>query len=173
MFTENGSWFQVYWQVGIGWAAAAFVVVGMRLHRPDGALVWYLFAAGVFLNASGILAEAIGERVLHLDGYPTIADPLWLGLYPGLAGGMIMLIAQQVLNTGTVSATGGAGAAATAANAGGGGGGGGGVILVYTMSGWTAGTTVVTGGALGGNAGGTGSAGVAGGNGTVLNVVLN
>src|SRR5712691_4132894 len=95
MFTENGSWFQVYWQVGIGWAAAAFVVVGMRLHRPDGALVWYLFAAGVFLNASGILAEAIGERVLHLDGYPTIADPLWLGLYPGLAGGMIMLIRRR------------------------------------------------------------------------------
>jgi diguanylate cyclase (GGDEF)-like protein len=95
MFTENGSWLQVYWQVGIGWAAAAAVVVGMRWHRPDGALVWYLFAAGVFLNASGILAEAIGSRVLHQEGYPTIADPLWLCLYPGLAAGMIMLIRRR------------------------------------------------------------------------------
>jgi diguanylate cyclase (GGDEF)-like protein len=95
MFSENGSWFQVYWQVGVGWAAAAAVVLGMRWHRPDGALVWYLFAAGVFLNASGILAEAIGERVFHQEGYPTIADPLWLCLYPGLAAGMIMLIRRR------------------------------------------------------------------------------
>src|SRR3989440_1520169 len=95
MFTADGSWLQVWWQVAIGWVAAGSVVVAMRRYRPDGALVWYLFAGGVFLNASGILAEAIGEHVLHQDGYPTLGDPLWLCLYPGLAAGMIILIRRR------------------------------------------------------------------------------
>src|SRR4051794_10939535 len=90
MFSSSGSWFGVCWQVGVGWAAAAAVVLGVRWHRPDSALMWYFFAAGVFLNASGIFVTAISERVLHQDNYPTIADPLFLCLYPGLAAGMIM-----------------------------------------------------------------------------------
>jgi diguanylate cyclase (GGDEF)-like protein len=95
MFTADGSWLQVWWQVAIGWVAAGCVVVAMRRYRPDGALVWYLFAGGVFLNASGILTEAIGEHVLHQSGYPALGDPFWLCLYPGLAAGLIVLIRRR------------------------------------------------------------------------------
>jgi hypothetical protein len=59
----------------------------------------------------------------------------------------------------------------TTGNCGGGGGGGGGIILIYTLSAWTAGTTSVSGGAFG-SLHGSGANGVAGGSGTVLNVVL-
>jgi diguanylate cyclase (GGDEF)-like protein len=88
-------WLEVFWQVAIGWVAAAAVVFGMRRHRPRCAVAWYLFAAGVFLNSTGILAQAVGDKILHLEGYPTIADPLWLALYPGLGIGLILLIRSR------------------------------------------------------------------------------
>ena len=56
-------------------------------------------------------------------------------------------------------------------NAGGGGGGSGGLIIADTLSAWTAGTTVVTGG-TGGALSGSGAAGATGGSGNVLIVVL-
>jgi diguanylate cyclase (GGDEF)-like protein len=95
MFVPDGTWLQTWWQVGVGWLAAATTVVGMRWYRPAGAIVWYLFGAGVFLNSSGILSDAIGSKVLHQDGYPTLGDPLWLCLYPALIAGMIILIRRR------------------------------------------------------------------------------
>jgi hypothetical protein len=39
-FTSQDSWFHVGLRVLGGWAAAAFVVVGMRRHRPPGAAAY-------------------------------------------------------------------------------------------------------------------------------------
>ena len=44
---------------------------------------WYLFAGGVFLNASGILVEAYLSRNVVDPPYPSLADVFWLALYPG------------------------------------------------------------------------------------------
>ena len=68
---------------------------------------------------------------------------------------------QRVNNSGTITAAGRAGAAGAGGNAGGGGGGSGGLIIAYTLSGWTQGTTTVVTGGAGGALPGTGTAGAA------------
>ena len=89
----------------------------------------------------------------------------------GAGGGPITILGWFVINNGTITCPGGAGFTPATGACGGGGGGGGGIILVYSLSPWTAGTTVVTGGAAGSGVG-TGTAGSAGGNGSVYNVVV-
>jgi diguanylate cyclase len=79
-------------EVAIGWLGAAGVVVGVRRHRPAGAAGWYLIAAGVFLNATGILVELVQWWVFRIDTPPTVADVFYLGLYPGVVGGLVVLI---------------------------------------------------------------------------------
>ena len=85
-------WARPAWSMGIGWVGAAAVVVGVRRHRPSGALAWYLLALGVFLNATGIGVEATIVAVTgHLPA-PSLADAFYLGLYPGLVAGLVLLI---------------------------------------------------------------------------------
>lgn len=95
-FVPDG-WAHVAWQVTIGWAAAAFVVAGMRHHRPAGATAWYLFGAGVFLNSTGILVANVLQRVYGVAESPSLADVFYLGLYPGLVGGMIVVIRRRTV----------------------------------------------------------------------------
>ena len=81
--------------MGIGWAAAACIVFGVRRNRPAGRAIWYLFAAGIFANVTGILVEAITTRVYGADTYPTVADAFWLALYPALIVGMSLMIRRR------------------------------------------------------------------------------
>lgn len=85
----------VVWQVAVGWSAAAAVVVGVRLHRPPAALAWYLFAAGVFLNSSGIGVEAYLTRDGRILMPPSVVDFLYLSLYPAVVAGLILLILRR------------------------------------------------------------------------------
>jgi fibronectin-binding autotransporter adhesin len=98
----------------------------------------------------------------------------------GGGGGIIMIAAQTISGTGTISCNGGAGGAANATgnSAGGGGGGGGAIILVSrtvtnVQPTVTAGVTTISGvtlsvaGGLGGAKTGTGGVGVAGSPGTM------
>ncbi len=91
-FVPDDSWTQVFWQVAVGWTAAAAVVLGVRRSRPAGAAAWWLFGAGVFSNASGILVAGVLTRVYHVTAYPTLADLFWIVLYPALVGGLGILI---------------------------------------------------------------------------------
>src|ERR1700704_496427 len=68
------------WRVGVGWSAAAAVVIGVRLHRPPAGLAWYLFATGVFLNSSGIGVEASLTRDKRILNPPSVVDFLYLSL---------------------------------------------------------------------------------------------
>jgi hypothetical protein len=83
-FIPIEGWLHALWQVGVGWAGATFVLVGMRRFRPEGKLAWYALSAGVFLNAAGLLVEMIGVRFLHITAAPGPADLFWLSLFPGL-----------------------------------------------------------------------------------------
>jgi diguanylate cyclase (GGDEF)-like protein len=95
LFLPNDSWAHVIWQVAVGWTSAAFVVVGVLRNRPAGAAAWCLFGAGVFMNATGTLVEAIASRVFHYTDYPSVADFFWAGLYPGFIGGMVLLVRRR------------------------------------------------------------------------------
>jgi len=85
----------VVWQVAVGWSGAAAVLAGIRLHRPPAAGAWYLFAAGVFLNSSGIGVEAFLTRGGRTVDPPSVVDAFYLGLYPAVVAGLIMLIVRR------------------------------------------------------------------------------
>ena len=92
--TDRG-WFPTAWQVAIGWGSAAAVVVGVRRHRPPAAAAWYLFAAGIFLNSSGIGLEAVlTARGWALDP-PSVVDACYLALYPCLIAGLVITVLRR------------------------------------------------------------------------------
>jgi hypothetical protein len=83
-FIPVEGWVHALWQVGVGWAGATFVLVGMRRFRPESTLAWYALSIGVFLNAAGLLVELIGARFFHITSAPGPADLFFLSLFPGL-----------------------------------------------------------------------------------------
>ena len=88
------AWIHDLWQVAFGWSSAATIVISMRQRRPASAAAWFLFALGVFLNASGILLAAILGRAIGPEAIasPAIPDFFWIALYPCLAAGIALLI---------------------------------------------------------------------------------
>jgi diguanylate cyclase len=95
LFTPSGAVLQTVLKVAVGWTAAACIVASVRRHRPGGAAIWYLFAAGIFLNVTGIVVEAITTRAYGVDAYPTVADVFWLALYPALVAGMFLMVRRR------------------------------------------------------------------------------
>ena len=63
-FVPANTWQHDLWQVAVGWAAAATVIVSVRCRRATGTAAWYLFAGGVFLNASGILVAGSSHECM-------------------------------------------------------------------------------------------------------------
>jgi uncharacterized protein YaeQ len=94
-FLAEESWARVVWQVAVGALVSAVVIVGMRRHRPRGAAAFYLFGAGVFLNGSGLLVEAVSTKLFGVTATPSLADVFWLAIYPGLVLGMWHLIRHR------------------------------------------------------------------------------
>jgi diguanylate cyclase len=93
--TPSDSWIQTIYAEFVGLAATGAIVVGVVRHRPAARAAWLWFAAGQLLNVLGTLAEAVIGRVLHLETWPSVADVLWLGLYPGLVIGLYLLIRRR------------------------------------------------------------------------------
>jgi diguanylate cyclase (GGDEF)-like protein len=82
-------WVRVSWQVGVGVLAALVTVIATR--GVPGRCAWLLVAAGVLLNSSGILVEAIVYRLNPDAESPMAADGFWLALYPCLVAGMVII----------------------------------------------------------------------------------
>jgi diguanylate cyclase (GGDEF)-like protein len=93
--TPNDTWTQTIYAELVGLFATAAIVAGVVRHRPAAKAAWLWFAAGQLLNVLGTLAEAVIGRVLHLETWPSAADALWLGLYPGLVIGLFLLIRRR------------------------------------------------------------------------------
>jgi diguanylate cyclase (GGDEF)-like protein len=89
------SWLQTAWAVGLGYAAAGALLLGVRRHRPDPAAPWRWLAAGIAANATGSLVEAIIFRLNPEQGYPSVADAFYVGLYPAFALGLVVLIRRR------------------------------------------------------------------------------
>jgi diguanylate cyclase len=95
VLTPSDSWLQTGWAVGVGYAAAGALLVGARRHRPDPAAPWRWFAAGIAANATGSLVEAIVFRLNPEQGYPSVADAFYVGLYPAFAIALIVIIRRR------------------------------------------------------------------------------
>jgi diguanylate cyclase (GGDEF)-like protein len=95
LLTPDDSWAQTIYAELVGLFATGAIVVGVVKHQPAARAAWLWFAAGQLLNVLGTLAEAVIGRVLHLETWPSAADVLWLGLYPCLVIGLLLLIRRR------------------------------------------------------------------------------
>jgi signal transduction histidine kinase len=75
---------------GIGVAAAAAIVAGVVVHRPNARLPWLLFALGNLCSAAGDIVASI----LNDPPVPSAADWVYLAGYPLLATGLVMLLVK-------------------------------------------------------------------------------
>jgi signal transduction histidine kinase/CheY-like chemotaxis protein len=91
----NNSWACSGAHTLIGWFSVFAVIIAIKRHRPEGSFAWYLFSAGVFLNATGIFEDQVLKVIFKITDSPSISDVLWLGLYPGLIWGMLVLIKKR------------------------------------------------------------------------------
>src|SRR6185437_9475261 len=94
LIPDNG-WWRACWQVGVGYTAVAAVLIGVRRMPGPDRVPWRLLAAGVFGNTTGIAVLVYTNEVLHFDGMPTAADPLFLTLYPAYGIGLAIIIQRR------------------------------------------------------------------------------
>jgi hypothetical protein len=85
----------VYWQVAVGWLSSAYVLHDVRGRPARTELVRLLFAAGIFLNASGILVQDFEDRIAGPMISPHPADAFWLALYPCVILGLAMIVHRR------------------------------------------------------------------------------
>jgi diguanylate cyclase (GGDEF)-like protein len=95
LLTPADTWTQTIYAELVGLGATGAIVAGVVRYRPAARAAWLWFAAGQLLNVLGTLAEAVIGRVLHQETWPSLADVLWLVLYPGLAIGLLLLIRRR------------------------------------------------------------------------------
>ncbi|HWT25105.1 MAG TPA: EAL domain-containing protein [Solirubrobacteraceae bacterium] len=80
----------------LGASSAAAIAVGVARHRPRAPIAWWLIALGQALFVCGdVLAynyETLFGRALP---FPSVADPLYLAMYPCLAGGLLVLARRR------------------------------------------------------------------------------
>ena len=90
---------------GLGLSAVAAIVVGVRWHRPERPLTWYLFAVGLL---SYVTADAIFytyQDILHQEIFPSVADVFYLAAYPFLMAGLLLLRSRTPGPTGPACST--------------------------------------------------------------------
>ena len=95
ILSPSDTWLQTGWAVGVGYAASGALLLGVRRNRPDPAAPWRWLAAGIAANATGSLVEAIIFRLNPDQGYPSIADAFYVGLYPAFAIALVMIIRRR------------------------------------------------------------------------------
>jgi diguanylate cyclase (GGDEF)-like protein/PAS domain S-box-containing protein len=80
----------------IGFSGVVAVVTGVRMHRPAARLAWYLIALGLALFVAG---DVIAYNYKALLGTalpsPSLADPVYLAVYPVTVAGLLLLIRRR------------------------------------------------------------------------------
>jgi hypothetical protein len=80
----------------IGFSGVVAIIVGVRLHRPRAALAWYLFATGQALFIGGDVLAYNYERFFGRPlPFPSVADVIYLGVFPALIAGLLLLIRRR------------------------------------------------------------------------------
>jgi diguanylate cyclase (GGDEF)-like protein/PAS domain S-box-containing protein len=80
----------------IGASACIAIVVGVRRHKPVARLSWHLIALGqVFFVAGDVLAYNYPAFFGTALPFPSVADLLYLGVYPLTTAGLLLLIRHR------------------------------------------------------------------------------
>jgi signal transduction histidine kinase len=77
---------------GLGLSAVVAIVVGVRRHRPEHPLTWYLFAVGLLSYVTADVIFYTYQDILHMEVFPSVADVFYLAAYPFLMAGLLLLI---------------------------------------------------------------------------------
>jgi hypothetical protein len=91
----------------IGLSSPLLILVAVRVHKPERRLPWILFAVGQMLFIAGDVIAYNYEKFSHVmpgvfkltpDGtpFPSWGDPFYLGVYPCLIGGVLLLIRSRM-----------------------------------------------------------------------------
>ena len=81
----------------IGLSSAVAILMGTRRHRPALSVPWYLFAAGMLAFSVGDILFNSYARIWHRDPpVPSVADVFYLGGYPLLAIGLVLLVLRML-----------------------------------------------------------------------------
>ena len=80
----------------IGFSGVVAIVAGVRMHRPAARWAWYLIALGLALFVAG---DVLAYNYKALFGgalpFPSIADPVYLAVYPVTVAGLLLLIRRR------------------------------------------------------------------------------
>jgi len=76
---------------GVSASAAVALLVGIRRHRPDNVIPWYLLAAGQFVYLAAGLTFYTLQDLLHSEAFPSLADVFYLSHYPFVVIGVLLL----------------------------------------------------------------------------------
>ena len=91
----EGLWSSLAYDL-IGLTSVAAIMVAVRRHQPARPLIWWCFAAGQLLFVVGDVLYAVIDVVLHQSPFPSVADVFYLGGYPVLAVGLLILIRGRI-----------------------------------------------------------------------------
>jgi diguanylate cyclase (GGDEF)-like protein/PAS domain S-box-containing protein len=95
--SEHHLFYDLFYDL-VGLSAVAAIVAGVWMNRPDHQLSWYLFALGQLMFVAGDLTLNYYENVLHIEApFPSMSDAFWLGGYPILTIGLVLLIRRRAL----------------------------------------------------------------------------
>jgi diguanylate cyclase (GGDEF)-like protein/PAS domain S-box-containing protein len=88
---NNGPMFNL-----IGLSAVGALLLGTRVNRIERKLPWFLFALGQGLFVAGDVIAYNYQRFFHEElPFPSIADALYLAVYPALVAGILLLIRRR------------------------------------------------------------------------------
>jgi hypothetical protein len=87
-FAPVEGWVHVLWQVAVGWLSAAVLATSVSRFRIRQGLAWYVVAAGLFLNAGGLLVDEILARRFNVTSSPNASDVCFLSLHAALIGAL-------------------------------------------------------------------------------------
>jgi diguanylate cyclase (GGDEF)-like protein len=91
----KGLWSSLAYDL-IGLSSVVAILVGVRRHRPARAVIWWCFAIGQLLFVLGDVVYAVIDEVLHQSPFPSVADVFYVGGYPLLAVGLLVLIRGRI-----------------------------------------------------------------------------
>jgi len=87
-FVPVDSWPHPLWQMLSTAFSAAFMVMGARRVHPEASIGWYFIAAGIFLNAWGVVVDLALFRLYGVRDRPNLADAFWSAQFPAVVLGL-------------------------------------------------------------------------------------